>query len=564
MTLPQDRAGFEGALAERLVGGKVLGQDALDRARRLVDSGEGDRLEAVLCQLGLIGEAEMTALIADVGGFELANGSDIPDAPVAPEKLTAGFLKESRLLPLSLDGEALRVAMVDPFDSFARQALELTLGVTVLPLIAPPALVEAGFRQLYGAARAEAVADLGPVGDAGGDVERLRDQASEAPVVKLVNGLINQAVEARASDIHLEPTAGRLRVRFRIDGLLREMETPPATLAAAIISRIKIMARLDIAERRLPQDGRIRLAVRGREVDFRVATTPTIHGEGVVLRVLDRGGLTLDFPSLGFTDQQEQQFKGLLKRPNGVLLVTGPTGSGKSTTLYAALSALNAPGKKLIAIEDPVEYQLEGVNQIQVQPRIGLDFATLLRSILRQDPDIIMVGEIRDLETARIATQAALTGHLVLSTLHTNSAAAAATRLLDMGVEPYLLASTLIGAVGQRLVRALCTDCRESRPPTESERRELRLDQLVETRKLHFGSGCSTCGGTGYKGRTALLELLPMSDGVRRLVLDSADAGAIQAQAVAEGMAPLYQDGMAKAMTGLTSVEEVLRVTREI
>jgi len=559
---------FEEALGERLIEGEVVDATAFARARHLVERGEGERLEAILCRLGLVDEAEMARLLAELGGFMLAEAGDYPDEPVMPEKLGASFLRQARILPLAADDAGLTVAMVDPFDDFVRRALEITVGLPVEPRVAVPAMLEAAHRRLYGEARPAAGAASGELSAEAGaeDLERLRDQASEAPVVKLVNGLVTEAVEARASDIHVEPMHGRLRVRYRVDGILREVDTPPAHLAAAIVSRIKIMARLDIAERRLPQDGRIRLAVRGREVDLRVATSPTIHGESVVLRVLDRGGLTLDFDALGFTEAQRSGFEQLLRRPNGILLVTGPTGSGKSTTLYTSLKTLNEPGKKLIAIEDPVEYQLDGVNQIHVQPRIGLTFANLLRSIVRQDPDIIMVGEIRDLETARIATQAALTGHLVLSSLHTNTAAAAATRLLDMGVEPYLITSTVVGTVGQRLVRTLCPQCRESRPATPQEARELGLERHApdQAPTLFRPVGCQVCGGSGYRGRSAILEVMPLSEGVRQLILDRAEAGAIQAQAIAEGMAPLYVDGLRKALAGVTTVEEVLRVTREL
>jgi general secretion pathway protein E len=372
-------------------------------------------------------------------------------------------------------------------------------------------------------------------------------------------------VEQGASDIHLEPFEGRLRVRYRVDGALREVEAPPSRLALAVISRVKIMARLNIAERRLPQDGRIRLATRGREIDLRVSTAPSVHGESVVLRILDREGVSLDFVDLGFSDDAAATYLQLLENPHGVLLLTGPTGSGKTTTLYASLLRLNTDERKILTVEDPVEYQLEGIVQVQVKPEIELTFASALRSFLRQDPDVMMVGEIRDLETAQIAVQAALTGHLVLSTLHTNEAAGAVTRLLEMGVPDYLLTSTLNGVAAQRLVRRLCPDCREAYAPDKALIRRLKMDKLLPggaPKTLYRASGCEACGGVGYRGRLGIIEVLAMSDEVRRLILTQADARAIEQAARAEGMRTLYEDALAKAAGGATSVEEVLRTTR--
>ncbi|HYZ34421.1 MAG TPA: GspE/PulE family protein, partial [Crenalkalicoccus sp.] len=379
------------------------------------------------------------------------------------------------------------------------------------------------------------------------------------------NALIARAVEARASDIHLEPTEDRLRIRLRVDGVLEEVEGPPPALRHAVVSRIKIMAKLNIAERRLAQDGRLRFAVRGKEVDFRVSTTPVIHGESVVLRILDRGSLVLEFEALGFSPDILPRYREILERPHGILLVTGPTGSGKTTTLYTSLMALNTPERKILTIEDPIEYQLQGVNQTQVKPQIGLSFGAALRSFLRQDPDIMMVGEIRDLETAQIAVQAALTGHMILSTLHTNDAASAVTRLLDMGVEPFLLTSTLNAVVGQRLVRRLCPHCRRAVTPSAEAVAALGLAELVPAGaplRLYEPVGCEHCNG-GYRGRAAILELLPMSEPIARLVLARAEARAIGEAAAAEGMRTMFADGMLKALAGLTTADEVLRVTRD-
>jgi general secretion pathway protein E len=460
--------------------------------------------------------------------------------------------------------------MADPLDGFAVQAVEIAMQRPVLRRVAVPADVERAYERIYGRGGTaigqivEGLADAGIEG-ADEDAERLKDLASEAPVIRLVNALINRAVEARASDIHIEPFENTLRVRYRIDGVLQEVETPPSRLKAAIVSRVKIMSKLNIAERRLPQDGRVKLAVRGKEVDFRVSTLPTMHGESVVMRILDKGSTVLDFAALGFEKDTLKGYLGLLERPNGILLVTGPTGSGKTTTLYTSLLRLNTPDKKILTVEDPIEYQLEGVNQIQVKPQVGLTFAHTLRSILRQDPDIIMIGEIRDLETAQIAAQAALTGHLVLSTLHTNSAAGTVTRLLDMGLEDYLLASTLIGITAQRLIRTLCPHCREPYPALPELIDEMQLRRFTEADPITFCRpvGCPRCNGTGYHGRSGIAEMLVMSDEVRRLTLRRAEAMEIQRAAVAVGMHTLYEDGSRKALKGSTSLEEVLRVTTD-
>jgi general secretion pathway protein E len=382
-------------------------------------------------------------------------------------------------------------------------------------------------------------------------------------VIRLVSQLIARAVESRASDIHIEPFQNRLAVRYRIDGALAEVGAPPSRLKSAIVSRIKIMAKLNIAERRLPQDGRIRTAIHGRDFDLRVSVVPTLHGEGVAIRILDRGSLVGDLRTLGFAEDALEPYLRVLAEPQGILLVTGPTGSGKTTTLYASLMRLNSPERKLFTVEDPIEYQLEGVNQIQVKPQIGLDFPQVLRAILRQDPDIVMIGEMRDLDTAQIAIQAALTGHLVLSTLHTNGAAATVTRLIDMGVEDYLVTATLNGVLAQRLVRKLCEHCREPYEALPELIRELRLPGEGPLR-LYRGRGCEHCRGSGYQGRVAITELLVFNDEVRRLVLSRAEAQEIHRAGVRAGMRSMHDDGVLKALAGITSLEEVLRVTRDI
>ncbi len=386
--------------------------------------------------------------------------------------------------------------------------------------------------------------------------------ASEGPVIRLVNQLVNQAVAQRASDIHIEPFRHHLKVRFRIDGVLREVEAPPFNLRAAVISRIKIMANLNIAEMRLPQDGRIRLVTAGKEIDMRVATVPTMHGESAVLRLLDRDAVNLDFATLGFEGANLELYTQILDRPHGIVLVTGPTGSGKTTTLYTSLIRLNDGERKILTVEDPVEYQLEGVNQVQVKPQIGLSFANTLRSFMRHDPDVIMIGEIRDLETAQIAVQAALTGHKVLSTLHTNDAVGTVTRLLDMGVEGYLLPSTLNGIVAQRLIRRLCEACREPYEATESYLHHLGIREAMDSLPVfHRARGCEACGATGYRGRSSILEVLPVTPEVADAVLDRPDDR--EGIERTTGFRSMYRDGFEKALAGVTSIEEVLRVTRE-
>ena len=431
--------------------------------------------------------------------------------------------------------------------------------------------LDAALERLYGAGKSALGQIVGDVEtrvdelafDA--DVQQLKDLASEAPVIRMVSLIITNALESRASDIHIEPFENRLIVRYRIDGVLHEVESPPKRLSAAVISRIKIMANLDIAERRLPQDGRIRLRVQGKEIDLRVSTVPTMHGESVVMRILDKGGVALDFKRLGFQDDTLNAFLDVLLQPHGILLVTGPTGSGKTTTLYTALDRLNQPDVKILTVEDPVEYQMPGINQIQVKPQIDLTFANALRSIVRQDPDVIMIGEIRDLETAQIAVQSALTGHLVLSTVHTNDAPSTVNRLLDMGVEDYLLTSTIIGILAQRLVRTLCALCKEPYAALPELVEQMHLRKFVPDGPitLWHARGCHACAQTGYTGRVSILEMLPMTDALRSLVMRHATATELRAQALAEGMLTMYEDGLRKAVNGVTTFEEVLRVTRE-
>jgi len=531
---------------------RILPPSELARASRLA-SESGERLDVVATRLGLCSDAQLVQAYAAESGAKIAQRTDFPDETVLDGRLNPFFLRHSRCLPLAESEDAVTFVMADPLDTDTIQSLEFALQKRLVIMVATNADIEAAWERLYAQTTPVEEDQGAALEDLADDVERLRDMASEAPVIRYVNQLIGQAVELRASDIHLEPLPSRLRVRFRLDGRLREMEDAPEGSRAAIVSRLKIMARLNIAERRLAQDGRFRIALRGLEVDLRIATTPTLHGEAVVLRILDSGQVQLDFSSLGFSQDWLTDWRRLLALPHGIVLVTGPTGSGKTTTLYAGLKEINTADRKILSIEDPIELQLEGVNQVQVKPAIGLGFAQALRSFLRHDPDVILVGEIRDLETAQTAVQAALTGHLILSTLHTNDAASAVTRLVDMGIDDYLLASTVHGILAQRLVRRLCLQCR-----VPVERPVGREDG-----QFYAPLGCPACGGSGFFGRTVISELLVMTDELRRIMMRRVSADEIRALAIEQGMTTLYEDGVAKAADGITTLDEVMRACME-
>jgi general secretion pathway protein E len=559
---------FERALGESLVLAGKLDPRGLERAFRLRSSTTEGLIE-LLPRLGLISERDLAEAIAEHLELPLVGQRDYPDFPVLEDKISARYLRDAHVLPLSVDDDGISLAMADPLDRFAIEAVRVITQQPIKPRVAVPAELEAAIDRIHGrdqTAAAQLVEVTVGAEDDSLDTDRLKDLASEAPVIRLVNQLIFRAIEQRASDIHIEPAEDRLRVRYRIDGVLRAVDSPPVRLRAAIVSRIKIMAQLNIAERRLPQDGRIKIAVRGVPVDLRVATVPTMHGESVVMRLLNRDSVRLDFASLGIDGRNLEAYLGILERPHGIVLVTGPTGSGKTTTLYASLVRLNTPERKILSVEDPIEYQLDGINQIQVKPNIGFDFANVLRSLLRHDPDIMMVGEIRDLETAEIAVQAALTGHLVLSTLHTNSAASSITRLLDMGLREFLLTSTINGTAAQRLVRSLCRRCREPFRPMPELIEQLGLSRYSAEPEiiLHKAIGCTECGGSGYYGRTSIFEVLTVNDAIRRLILRHAETNELQRAAVGQGMRTMYDDGMLKVVAGETTVEEVLKVTRDI
>ena len=557
-------------LGEILIERGKLDQANLDRALRL-QAESGERLGSLLVTLGLCAQRDVAEALALQLSLPLVDASGYPEFPILEERVSARFLREARALPVREDEQELGLAMADPTDAYTIGAFEMVTGRAVRPMVAIPTELEAALERLYGAGKS-AVGQL--IGDVetrpdeltfDADVQQLKDLASEAPVIRLVSLLITNALEMRASDIHIEPFENRLIVRYRIDGVLHETESPPKRLSAAVISRVKIMANLDIAERRLPQDGRIRLRIQGKEIDLRVSTLPTMHGESVVMRILDKGHVALDFRKLGFEDDTLKVFLDVLLQPHGILLVTGPTGSGKTTTLYTALDRLNQPDVKILTVEDPVEYQMSGINQIQVKPQIDLTFANALRSIVRQDPDVIMIGEIRDLETAQIAVQSALTGHLVLSTVHTNDAPSTVNRLLDMGVEDYLLTSTVIGILAQRLVRKLCPQCKEAYVALPELVEQMRLRRFSNDRDitLWHAKGCSHCAQTGYMGRLSILEMMPMTDPVRSLVMKHANAADLRAEAIRDGMITMYEDGLRKALAGVTTFEEVLRATRE-
>ena len=557
-------------LGEILIERGKLDQANLDRALRLQTEG-GERLGSLLVTLGLCAQRDVAEALALQLSLPLVDANGYPEFPILEERVSARFLREARALPVREDEQELGLAMADPTDAYTIGAFEMVTGRAVRPMVAIPTELEAALERLYGAGKS-AVGQL--IGDVetrpdeltfDADVQQLKDLASEAPVIRLVSLLITNALEMRASDIHIEPFENRLIVRYRIDGVLHEVESPPKRLSAAVISRVKIMANLDIAERRLPQDGRIRLRIQGKEIDLRVSTLPTMHGESVVMRILDKGHVALDFRKLGFEDDTLKVFLDVLLQPHGILLVTGPTGSGKTTTLYTALDRLNQPDVKILTVEDPVEYQMSGINQIQVKPQIDLTFANALRSIVRQDPDVIMIGEIRDLETAQIAVQSALTGHLVLSTVHTNDAPSTVNRLLDMGVEDYLLTSTVIGILAQRLVRKLCPHCKEPYVALPELVEQMRLRRFSHDRDitLWHAKGCSHCAQTGYTGRLSILEMMPMTDSVRSLVMKHATANQLRAEAIRNGMITMYEDGLRKALAGVTTFEEVLRATRE-
>ena len=550
-----------------LIEHNLIAPAVLERALRATRTA-GERFDRVLTKLGLVPDADLAGALSQYLSIPLVAAADVLAEPILLEVIGPEFVRRNHVMPLAATDDMLVVGIVDPFNDEPLRALAYLTTRRISPCLFVPADFDRTYQALY----VTSAAEEGPLELNGSaeaseiDVQRLHDMASEAPTIRLVNQIIANAVEMRASDIHLEPTADAVLVRYRIDGMLRTAQTLAPDLRAVVTSRIKIMSRLDIAERRLPQDGRIKIAVRGVDIDFRVSTAPTVFGESVVLRILDRSRVDLDFVKLGFDASHIAGVQELMSQPNGIILVTGPTGSGKTTTLYTALKTLNRPDAKLFTVEDPIEYQLGGINQIQVHPGIGLDFPHALRSILRQDPDIIMIGEIRDLETARIAVQASLTGHLVLSTLHTNSAAATITRLVDMGIESYLLASTVKGVLAQRLVRRLCPRCATRHENADHWVREINrsMPGIAEfgTPRIRRARGCAACGNSGFAGRTTIAELLAVDPDIQRLVLSAASDTEVERTARSGGMKSMYETGAIKVWKGETTIEEILRATR--
>jgi general secretion pathway protein E len=542
-------------LGEILIERRLVSLEDLDRALELQKE-RGEKIGKVLIDLGFVAARDVLAALSHQLGVPVVTFEEPPETSPETENLPARFLRQFRCLPVSFHDHTVRLAMADPLDFETISSVRNCTGLKVEPVLAGEQEILDAIDRYYGhAERTEGeVTEDGAL--ANEDLEHLRDMASEAPVIRLVNAMIAQAVEKRASDIHIEPFEKEFRIRYRIDGVLYPQEPPPREMKAAIISRVKLMAKLNIAERRLPQDGRIKIKTVGREVDLRVSTLPTLYGESVVMRLLDRSaGEFYDLHRLGFDQHMLDRMKHFTGMPHGIFLVTGPTGSGKSTTLYSALKLINQTDKKIITIEDPVEYQMDGINQIHVNPQIGLTFSAGLRHIVRQDPDVIMVGEIRDRDTADVAIRAALTGHFVYSTLHTNDAPSAVTRLTDMGVENYLITSSVVAVLAQRLVRVICRHCRQ---PDGT-----RLTPTGETIPTFRGAGCEACFGSGYTGRIGIFELMELNDPLRALIMKGEDASQITNQARRNGMRNLREDGWLKVESGMTTADEVMRVTQE-
>jgi general secretion pathway protein E len=542
-------------LGEILIERKLISEEDLERALELQKE-RGDKLGKTLVDMGFVAMRDVLAALADQLGVPLVAIDGPPSVSTETEALSPRFLRQSRCLPVGRDDHTVTLAMADPLDVETIAAVRKCTGLKVNIVLAAEQEVLDAIDKYYGQSARGETDLLADGSEASEDLEHLRDMASEAPVIRQVNAVIAQAVEKRASDIHLEPFEKEFRIRYRVDGILYNQDPPPREMKAAMISRVKLMAKLNIAERRLPQDGRIKIKTLGREVDLRVSTLPTLYGESVVMRLLDRSaGDFYDLGRLGFDKHMFSRMEHFTSMPHGIFLVTGPTGSGKSTTLYSALKRINLSDKKIITIEDPVEYQMDGINQIHVNTQIGLTFASGLRHIVRQDPDVIMVGEIRDRETADIAIRSSLTGHFVYSTLHTNDAPSAITRLTDMGVENYLISSSLVAVLAQRLVRLICDRCKA---PDGT-----RIAPDGETVPCFRGRGCENCFGSGYTGRVGIFELMELNDEIRKQIMRGDDALAITAVARRNGMRSLREDGWLKVSHGLTTPDEVMRVTQE-
>ena len=534
----------------------------------------GKSLSAAVVQKGWMTEEELLSALSTRLGIPFWPDLDSHDLdPSLVSRVPISFSKKHRIVPVKMEGSTLTAAAVDPLNHEPLDDLRLILGCREIRVVlSSEREVGRAINRFYEQS-ADTPEEMVQSLDAESsdrilheleETEDLLDVSDEAPVIRLVNLVLFQAVKERASDIHIEPFQKELKVRYRIDGILYNRLTPPKRYQAAIVSRLKVMAKLDIAEKRLPQDGRIPIKIADQDIDIRVSIIPTTFGERVVLRLLDKSNVHFGLEEIGLSPEQLTTLEELIRRPNGILFVTGPTGSGKTTTLYAALSRINSPDKNIVTIEDPVEYQLFGIAQIQVNPKIGLTFANGLRSILRHDPDVILVGEVRDVETAEIAIQAAMTGHLVFSTLHTNDAASAVTRLIDMGIEPFRIASVIRAIAAQRLVRVLCPECKEVYAPEPEALRGAGMDPAqIQGKKVYRGKGCPACAGTGYRGRTAIYEILRVSETIRQLIMKKADSSTVARKALEEGMKGLHEDGVGKVLAGITTLEEIVRVTQE-
>ena len=549
-----------------------LSNESLEEALRIQEE-KGDRIGEILVRQKAISDSDLLKALSIQ--FNIPFSSTLPIEDLNTDftaKVPIQFLKKYKMVPVVVANGAF-IATNDPLLFQPLDDLRLLLGLDGIKVVLTPysaILSTINFAYDMSSDSAEQViqdmheedtdliiSEIEETGD-------LLEDTSDAPIIKLVNLMLSQAVKARASDIHIEPSQNRIKIRYRVDGVLYDRLSPPKHIQSTLTSRIKIMAKMNIAEKRLPQDGRIEIRIADKNVDIRVSTIPTSFGERVVMRLLDKTNVLLKVSDLGMPENRLKEFDALIRSAHGIMLVTGPTGSGKTTTLYAALSTINRSDINIITIEDPVEYQIEGIGQIQVNPKIELTFAKGLRSIVRQDPDVILVGEIRDLETAEIAIQSALTGHLVFSTLHTNDASSAVTRLIDMGIESFLVTSSVLAILAQRLVRTVCTDCREEYTPDRESLQSIGIDpDMVEGRRFYRGKGCSSCLNTGYMGRTGIFELMMLDDRIKNLILKTSDANAIKRRAVEQGMITLRQDGAQKVLNGITTIEEIFRVTQQ-
>ncbi len=556
-----------GDFTDILVSKGLLSADQIEEAVALQQS-TGAKLPDALVKLGYVTPDQVVSAQAEKAGVQFVDLTEITIPQAVVELVPESVARENVVLPLTQENGTLKIIMSDPNDFDTVQKLQFILNKDIQPVLAVREQIVEAINRHYGQTETESVDSmLAEFTDTAIDFTETESVSaavaddSDAPVVKLCNLIISEAISLRASDIHIEPFADRVRVRYRIDGVLVERDSPPRRLLAPMLSRLKIMSQIDIAEKRRPQDGRIKMSVSGKHFDLRVSVLPTVHGQSCVMRILDRGSIQISIKDLGFAEDDYQRFQTIIKRPNGIFLVTGPTGSGKTTTLYAALNELNRPDRKIITAEEPVEYYLPGVNQVEVKHQIGLDFARIIRAMLRQAPNIILVGEIRDVETAEIAVQASLTGHLVFSTLHTNDAPSAITRLIDIGVQPFLIASSVIAIMGQRLVRIICPKCKEPDHPPAAELKAAGLTpDRIATANFSRGRGCSHCHHTGYRGRLGIFEMMKLNGAIREMTFNREPTQAIRRQARLHGMRTLLEDGVNKAVRGVTTLEEVLSI----